>query len=141
MTLFTIGFTKKSAREFFTLLRRPGLKRVVDIRLSNTSQLAGFTKKGDIEFFLQEICGLDYVHLPELAPTPEIMEAGRKGGADWERRFLALLAARRVEDTVPRETLDGGCLLCSEAKPEDCHRRLVAEYLREKWGDVEIRHL
>ncbi len=142
MILFTIGFTKKNAREFFTLLRRPGLKRVVDVRLNNTSQLAGFTKKGDIEFFLKEICGLDYVYLPELAPTAEIMEAGRKGGgAAWEREFLALLASRRVEETVPRDLLDGGCLLCSEAKPEHCHRRLVAGYLREKWGDLDIHHL
>jgi len=143
MTLFTIGFTKKNAREFFTRLRQPGLKRVVDIRLNNTSQLAGFTKKGDIEFFLKEICRIDYVHLSGLAPTAEIMEAGRKkgtGGA-WERDFLALMASRRVEVTVPRELLDGGCLLCSEPKPEDCHRKLVAEYLREKWGGMEIRHL
>jgi uncharacterized protein (DUF488 family) len=144
MILFTIGFTKKNAREFFTRLRQPGLKRVVDVRLSNTSQLAGFTKKGDLEFFLKEICSLGYVHLPALAPTPEIMEAGRKGGAAgdaWERDFLTLLASRRVEETVPRELLDGGCLLCSEAKPDRCHRRLVAEYLRGKWGGVDIRHL
>jgi len=142
MILFTIGFTKKNAREFFTRLRQPGLRRVVDVRLSNTSQLAGFTKKGDIEFFLKEICGLDYVHLPALAPTAEIMEAGRKGGGNaWERDFLALLATRRVEETVPRELLDGSCLLCSEAKPDRCHRRLVAEYLRGKWGGVDIRHL
>ncbi|PKN33506.1 MAG: hypothetical protein CVU61_13210 [Deltaproteobacteria bacterium HGW-Deltaproteobacteria-19] len=87
MILFTIGFTKKNAREFFTLLHRPGLKRVVDVRLNNTSQLAGFTKKGDIEFFLKEIYGLDYIHLPELAPTAEIMEAGRKGG-DIDIRHL-----------------------------------------------------
>jgi len=142
MILFTIGFTKKDARKFFTLLRRPGLKRVVDVRLNNTSQLAGFTKKGDIEFFLKEICGLHYVHLPELAPTAEIMEAGRKGDrGSWERDFLSLLASRRIEDTLPRDLLDGGCLLCSEAKPEDCHRRLVAGYLREKWGEIDIHHL
>ena len=144
MKLFTIGFTKKSAEEFFTRLKQPGLVRLVDARLNNTSQLAGFTKKPDLQFFLREICQIDYVHLTELAPTPDILDAYKKNGGDWsvyEQAFLALLAARRIEDTVAKNLLAGGCLLCSEPTPEHCHRRLVAEYLRAKWGDVEIEHL
>ena len=143
MKIFTIGFTKKSAKQFFTRLKQPGLVRVVDARLNNTSQLAGFTKKGDLEFFLHEICKVGYVHLPELAPTQEILNTYKKSG-DWssyERQFLSLMVERRIEDKVDKSILDGGCLLCSEATPEHCHRRLVAEYLRRKWGDVEIVHL
>ncbi|MFS8872093.1 DUF488 domain-containing protein [Synechococcus sp. R50.1] len=143
MKIFTIGFTKKSAEQFFNRLKQPGLVRVVDTRLNNTSQLAGFTKKNDLEFFLHEICKLGYIHLPELAPTQEILDAYKASG-DWsnyERQFLSLMAERRIEDQVDKSILDGGCLLCSEATPEHCHRRLVAEYLRRKWGDVEIVHL
>lgn len=143
MKIFTIGFTKKSAEQFFNRLKQPGLVRVVDTRLNNTSQLAGFTKKRDLEFFLREICKLGYVHLPELAPTQEILDAYKASGewSNYERRFLSLMAERRIEDQVNKSILDGGCLLCSEATPEHCHRRLVAEYLRRKWGDVEIVHL
>ncbi|MFS8799641.1 DUF488 family protein [Synechococcus sp. R8-2] len=143
MKIFTIGFTKKSAEQFFNRLKQPGLARVVDTRLNNTSQLAGFTKKRDLEFFLHEICKLGYVHLPELAPTQEILDAYKASGewSNYERQFLSLMAERRIEDQVDKSILDGGCLLCSEATPEHCHRRLVAEYLRRKWGDVEIVHL
>lgn len=143
MKIFTIGFTKKSAEQFFNRLKQPGLVRVVDARLNNTSQLAGFTKKRDLEFFLHEICKLGYVHLPELAPTQEILDAYKASGewSNYERQFLSLMAERRIEDQVDKSILDGGCLLCSEATPEHCHRRLVAEYLRRKWGDVEIVHL
>ncbi|MGY2766368.1 DUF488 domain-containing protein [Thermostichus sp. OS-CIW-29] len=143
MKIFTIGFTKKSAEQFFNRLKQPGLVRVVDTRLNNTSQLAGFTKKRDLEFFLREICKLGYVHLPELAPTQEILDAYKASGewSNYERQFLSLMAERRIEDQVDKSILDGGCLLCSEATPEHCHRRLVAEYLHRKWGDVEIVHL
>ena len=144
MKIFTIGFTKKSAEQFFTRLRQPGLLRLVDARLNNVSQLAGFAKKNDLKFFLREICNIDYVHLPELAPTQDILDAYKKDSGDWstyEKQFLALMAARRVEATLDRKLIAGGCLLCSEATPEHCHRRLVAEYLREKWNDVEILHL
>ena len=144
MKIFTIGFTKKSAEEFFTRLKQPGLNRLIDARLNNVSQLAGFTKKEDLKFFIREICKTDYVHLPELAPTKDILNAYKKDGGDWavyERQFLALLTARRIEEKLDKRLFDGGCLLCSEATPERCHRRLVAEYLREKWGDVEILHL
>lgn len=144
MKIFTIGFTKKSAEQFFTRLKQPGLVRLADVRLNNVSQLAGFTKKNDLKFFLREICKIDYVHLPELAPTQDILDAYKKNGGDWatyEKQFLSLMAARRIEDKVDRSVIEGVCLLCSEATPEHCHRRLVAEYLREKWGNVEIIHL
>ena len=144
MKVFTIGFTKKSAEQFFNSLKQPGLVRLVDARLNNVSQLAGFTKKNDLKFFLREIRRIDYVHLLELAPTRDILDAYKKNGGDWalyEKQFLALLAARRIEDELDKRLIDGGCLLCSEATPEHCHRRLVAEYLRDKWGDVEIQHL
>ena len=144
MKLFTIGFTKKSAEKFFTRLKDAGVKRLVDVRLNNVSQLAGFTKKDDLRYFAKAICNIDYVHLPDLAPTAEILDPYKKAkNGDWdlyERQFLELMRVRRIENT-PREILDGGCLLCSEEKPHHCHRRLVAEYLKENWGDVEIEHI
>jgi uncharacterized protein YeaO (DUF488 family) len=112
--------------------------------LNNVSQLAGFAKRKDLEYFARELCEADYVHLPELAPTKQILDAYKKDGGSWkeyEQRFLDLMRKRRVEDTVPRELLDQGCLLCSEDKPHHCHRRLVAEYLSGHWGNVSVEHL
>ena len=144
MRVFTIGFTKKSARRFFELLRKSGAKRVVDVRLNNISQLAGFAKKDNLAYFLKEIGGMEYVHLTELAPTKELLDEYKKRNGDWrtyENRFLALMKQRRIEETVPREIIADGCLLCSEDKPHHCHRRLIAEYLKQLWGDVEVNHL
>ena len=144
MKIFTIGFTKKSAESFFTMLQRAGVKRLVDVRLNNVSQLAGFTKRDDLRYFTKAICNIDYVHLPDLAPTQDILDAYKKQKGDWrlyEREFLDLMTMRRIEDKVSREVLDGSCLLCSEDKSHHCHRRLVAQYLREKWGNVEIVHI
>ncbi len=144
MRVFTIGFTKKPARRFFELLIRSGAKRVVDVRLNNVSQLAGFAKKDDLAYFLEAICGMGYVHLPVLAPTQAILDDYKKRGGDWrvyESSFLALMAQRRVEAVVPKEVIADGCLLCSEDKPDHCHRRLVAEYLQRHWGDIDITHL
>ena len=144
MKLSTIGFTRKPASRFFDLLRQSDARRVVDVRLNNGSQLAGFAKKEDLAFFLGELCGIEYVHLPELAPTKDILDDYKKRKGDWktyEDRFLALMRQRRIEETVPREIIADGCLLCSEDKPHHCHRRLVAEYLNQHWGDVEIVHL
>lgn len=143
MTIFTIGFTKKSAQEFFTRLQRPGLVRVVDVRLNNSSQLAGFAKKSDLEYFLRSICKIDYVHLPALAPTQELLDSYKKKKGDWERYaadFLELMRERNAESAVEKTLLDGGCLLCSEDTPEHCHRRLVAEYFQHIYGG-EIIHL
>ena len=145
MKLFTIGFTRKSAETFFTRLKSAGVKRLIDIRLNNVSQLAGFTKKEDLRYFTKAICDMEYVHLPELAPTADILNAyKRTKDGDWQvyqRQFLELINARHIEDTTPRDLLDGGCLLCSEEKPDLCHRRLVAEYLKERWGDVDVEHI
>jgi len=142
--LFTIGFSKKSAREFFRILQNAGVKRVVDIRLNNVSQLAGFTKKDDLEFFLKAIAGIEYVHRLQLAPTKEILDGYKKKKMDWSEyveRFSKVMIDRRIENIVTPDELDHACLLCSEPKADKCHRRLVAEYLRDKWGNVEIRHL
>jgi uncharacterized protein (DUF488 family) len=144
MKLFTIGFTKKSARRFFELLRSSGARRIVDVRLNNVSQLAGFAKKDDLAYFVKEVCGMDYIHLPVLAPTQEILNQYKKRRGDWtvyERQFVDLMKERKVEEAVSRESVAEGCLLCSEDRPLHCHRRLVAEYLKEHWGDVEIVHL
>lgn len=144
MKIFTIGFTKKSAREFFGKLQRPGLKRLIDVRLNNVSQLAGFSKKDDLEFFCGAIVSIPYLHLAELAPKQEMLDEYKKKKGDWaeyESRFLALMSERRVEDTLNREVIDGSCLLCSEPTPERCHRRLAAEYLNGKWGNIEIEHI
>ena len=144
MKLFTIGFTRKSASRFFDLLRGSGVKRVLDVRINNGLQLAGFAKKDDLAFFLKEICGMGYVHLPDLAPTKELLKEYRAGTVDWEtyeKRFTELMRERRIEETTPKDVLSEGCLLCSEDQPHHCHRRLVAEYLNEHWGDIEIAHL
>lgn len=144
MKLLTIGFTKKPAERFFELLRNSGAKRVVDVRINNASQLAGFAKKDDLAFFLREVCTIDYVHLPCLAPTKELLSDYRKGLVDWEayeRQFMDLMSERKIEQVVDRETLHDSCLLCSEDQPHHCHRRLVAEYLNDHWGDVEVEHL
>lgn len=144
MKLFTIGFTKKTAEDFFTRLQRAGVRRVADIRLNNTSQLAGFAKSDDLQYFLKAIANIDYVHIPELCPTQEMLDAFKKSKGSWgdyERDFNRLIEKRRISETVPRALLDGACLLCSEDTPEHCHRRLVAEHLRERWRDVEIVHL
>ncbi len=144
MKVYTIGFTKTSAQRFFERLQRAGARSVLDVRLNNVSQLAGFAKRDDLRYFLKVICGMDYAHRPELAPTQELLDTYRKAGGDWvayERRFLELMADRHVEETVPREIVADACLLCSEDKPLRCHRRLVAAYLRSKWGQLEIVHL
>jgi len=144
MKLFTIGFTKSTAESFFTRLQKAGVKKVLDVRLNNVSQLAAFAKKNDLRYFLKAIGGIEYAHHPELAPTQEMLDAYKKDGGDWaeyEKRFLDLMASRRIEETVPRDAVHGACLLCSEDKPHHCHRRLVAEYLKAKWGELEIAHL
>lgn len=142
--VFTIGFTKKTAEQFFTRLKQPGLLRLIDVRLNNVSQLAGFAKRDDLRFFLQHICGIDYIHAPALAPTKDLLNEYKKNGGDWasyERKFLNLMTERRIEKNMLITVIDGGCLLCSEATPEHCHRRLVAEYLRDQWHGLEIKHL
>lgn len=144
MKLATIGFTKKPASRFFRLLRNSGVRRLVDVRLHNVSQLAGFAKRDDLAYFVRELCDMDYIHLPELAPTKDILDSYKRHGGDWatyEDRFRELMQERRIEETVAQEIISDGCLLCSEHEPHHCHRRLVAEYLNEHWGDIEVVHL
>jgi len=143
--VYTIGFTKKTAAEFFGALRQAGVKRLLDVRLKNTSQLAGFTRREDLPFFLRELCRAEYEHEPLLAPTAELLTDYRKRRADWEEykeRFLGLMAERRVEDRIERRLFDvRTALLCSEPTADRCHRRLVLEFLGSKWGNMQMVHL
>lgn len=146
MKLYTIGFTKKCAEKFFELLRRNGVQRLVDVRLNPGGQLSAFARKEDLPYFLDRLAdGCDYVHLPELAPTKEILKDYRKDG-DWARyvaRFERLMEERDMPDQLDRSTFESAdcCLLCSEATPEQCHRRLVAERIAARWPEVNIVHL
>lgn len=145
MEVYTIGFTKRSAREFFGALKQAGIRRLLDVRLSNTSQLAGYSKREDLAYFLEAVGGMQYLHEPLLAPTRELLDAYKKKRGTWddyERGFRALLTERHVEDVLSSRLFDvPTVLLCSERTAEQCHRRLVLEYLRDKWGDLEIVHL
>lgn len=142
--LYTIGFTRKDASEFFSSLKQARVTKVLDIRLNNVSQLAGFTKRDDLVFFLREICNCDYRHVLDFAPTREILDAYKRKQIDateWEKRFSRLIRARNIEQLISPEELNNACLLCSEPTPEHCHRRLVAEYLQQKFGNIEIINL
>lgn len=147
LQIFTIGFTQKGAEKFWTLIRDSGARRIVDVRLNNVSQLAGFAKRDDLKFFAKAIwdMDIDYIHIPDLAPTKEILDAYKKHGGDWgvyEDKFYNLMEKRAIEKSVKPAIIDGGCLLCSEHKPHHCHRRLVADYLNQKWGgNITIKHL
>jgi uncharacterized protein (DUF488 family) len=140
-----MGFTRKSAAEFFDALKRAGIQRLLDVRLHNTSQLAGFTKRDDLAFFLREICGADYGHEPLLAPSPDLFDAYKKRKGSWqayERGFLALMAERQIERKLDRSLFAlPTLLLCTEPTAQRCHRRLVLEYLQTRWGDLAIVHL
>lgn len=145
MEVYSIGFTKKTAEQFFGLLKRAGIRQVLDVRLNNVSQLAGFTKRDDLQFFAREICAAEYRHEPLLAPTQDILDHYKKEKGSWaeyERKFVALMRQRRIEETLDRSLFSRPTvLLCSEPTPEQCHRRLVLEYLAEKWDEFRIHHL
>lgn len=145
MEVYTIGFTKRTAADFFGALKRAGVKRLLDIRLNNSSQLAGFTKKEDLPFFLNEICGAEYIHEPLLAPTQDLLDDYKKKKGSWqdyERRFLQLMEQRRIEEKIDRRLFEvPTALLCSEPTAQHCHRRLVVEYLSKKWSDIRAIHL
>jgi len=144
INLYTIGFTKKSAKIFFSKLRNAGVTKLIDIRLNNVSQLAGFAKRDDLIFFLKELCDCGYKHMPDFAPTKEILDAYKKKQIDWDeyvRRFSKLIKERKIEDKITAEELNNACFLCSEPTPENCHRRLVSEYLKNQFGNIEIKHL
>lgn len=141
----TIGFTQTNASDFFTALKISQVNKLIDVRLNNISQLAGFAKKNDLKYFLKAICDVEYVHLPELAPTKEILDPYKKGNGSWkvyEDQFINLMEKRAVEKSFDVNFFDQSCLLCSEKEPHYCHRRLVVEYLNQKWGgNLEVKHL
>lgn len=144
MKIFTIGFTKKPARTFFGLLRESGAERLIDVRLNNVSQLAGFAKRDDLAYFLADLCKMGYHHELLLAPTQDLLDEYKKRGGSWDRyeqQFLALLAEREIETAVSPTLISNSVLLCSEAQAHHCHRRLVAEYLASRWDDVAVEHL
>jgi uncharacterized protein (DUF488 family) len=141
----TIGFTKTTASNFFERLRKSNVKKVYDVRLHNTSQLAGFAKADDLSYFLRELCNAEYVHQPLLAPTDDILKAFKRNKGDWsiyQTKFLDLMSERKIERQLSPSDLNGACLLCSEATPHYCHRRLVCEYLNECWDKcLNVKHL
>ena len=144
--IFTIGFTKMTAEEFFTCLERNGVKKIIDVRLFNKSQLLGFSKYPDIEYFLRNLSGIDYFHDLQFAPSERILDAYKKKYIDWEgyeEAFAAQMATQNIDDYILKNYADAEnyCLLCTEVSPENCHRRLVAEKIRDVLGDVEIIHL
>jgi uncharacterized protein (DUF488 family) len=145
MDVYTIGFTQKTAAQFFESLRQTGIRQVVDVRLNNVSQLAGFSKRDDLKYFLRAVCDAAYVHDLRLAPTQELFDGYKKGMWPWEdyaQRFLAVLRERRIEEQLDRHLFDvPTVLLCSEATAEHCHRRLVIEYLQSHWGGITVTHL
>ena len=142
--VFTIGYAGKNARDFFTILKQANISKVIDVRLYNTSQLAGFTKKQDIEYFLETIAGASYIHLPIMAPTKQLLNDYKKGLISWqqyETQFKTIIARRQIEKHITPQDMDMACFLCSEAKADNCHRRLVAEYLAGLWSNISIIHL
>lgn len=145
MKILSIGFTQKNAEKFFGLLKNAGVVRLIDVRLNNVSQLSGFAKKDDLKFFLKEICDIDYMHIPDLAPTKEILDPYKKGNITWDAyadKFLNLMAKRNIEKHINISLFDNGCLLCSEHKPHNCHRKLVIDYLTKHTNEnILIEHL
>lgn len=144
MKLYTIGFTNKSASRFFELLQANHVKRILDTRINNSSQLSGFAKSNDLEFFAKAIGHIGYSHKLEWAPTKALLDQYRKKVVLWDeyaQRYLGLLRERQIEDSLDVNELNHGCLLCSEHLPEKCHRRLLAEYIKSLHPEIEVTHL
>lgn len=144
INLYTIGFAGKSAENFFDLLQDASVKKIIDTRINNVSQLAGFAKGADMKYFARKIGGMDYVHQLDFAPTKELLSGYREKRISWEQyevEYLNLLDMRKIVSKIDIEQLHGNCLLCSEHGPQKCHRRLLAEYLQQVKGGIEILHL
>ncbi len=145
MKINTIGFTKKNAQTFFNFIKHENVSTLIDVRLNNVSQLAAYAKRDDLKFFLRELCDSDYVHIPDLAPTKELLNSYKKGHISWEHyqdSFLNLMAQRNVERILQPSLLNDSCLLCSEHEPHFCHRRLVTEYLNAHSDfNFTVKHL
>lgn len=142
--LYTIGFTGKPAEKFFSLLTDAGVNKIIDTRINNVSQLAGFAKGTDLKFFAKKIGDISYEHNIDLAPTKELLSRYRDKQMNWleyETEYLNLLDMRKIAQKIEIEKLHENCLLCSEHTPEKCHRRLLAEYLQHVRNDIEIIHL
>ncbi|MEM0992772.1 MAG: DUF488 domain-containing protein [Bacteroidota bacterium] len=142
--LYTIGFTKKSAEQFFHLLTKHTVKQIVDTRVNVKSQLAGFAKGRDLSFLAKAVADIDYEHELDFAPTKELLARYRKKEMTWEEyevEYLNLLDMRKVKSKTNIEQLHQNCLLCSEHEADKCHRRLLAEYFQAARNDVEIIHL
>jgi len=142
--IFTIGFTGKSAEKFFSLLEENNIKKLIDVRLNNVSQLAAFTKKDDLKYFLKRILSCDYIHRPDLAPTDIILKRYKTKVINWQiytNEYLKLLASRNIISYLKEEEIMNGVFLCSECQPKYCHRQLLVEYLHKQWNNFEIIHL
>lgn len=142
ITLYTIGFTKKNAQKFFELLKNAGVRKLVDIRINNASQLAGFAKGTDLKFFMKAICNAEYEHVTDLAPTKELLKNYQDKVIDWNGYtvvFKKILQDRHIAERFNVENFDNCCFLCTEDTPEQCHRRLVAEFFKAKNPDKDIR--
>lgn len=145
ITLYTIGFTKKSAEQFFSLLRANNVKQLIDVRINNSSQLSGFAKGKDLEFFAKEICHIPYKHVTDFAPTKELLDKWHKQEVSWEKYediYTSLLKKRDILKKYGVKQYNGACFLCSEETTENCHRRLLAEYMQKHSAEeVKIIHL
>ena len=145
MKIYSIGFTRKGAQKFFSFIKENHIARVIDVRLNNTSQLAGFAKRNDLAYFLGELCDAQYVHIEQLAPTRELLSSYQKKLISWDvykDNFVQLLTDRQVEKSLDKSQLENSCLLCSEHHHHHCHRTLVIEYLQQHWTEeIEVIHL
>lgn len=144
MRLYTVGFTQKTARKFFEILIRNNIKRVIDIRLNNKSQLAGFAKGEDLQYFLRELGDIEYLYIPKYAPTKDILDTYRKKEITWEeyeKKYLDSLEKRNILEGINYSIFENACLLCSESDFQNCHRRLLAEYLADHNREIDVIHL
>ena len=146
MVLYTIGFTQKSAQQFFELIKSNSIDMLVDIRLNNKSQLAGFTKGDDLRYFLGEICNCKYQHCIEYAPTKDILNSYKKKAISWDeyvRQYIPLMQKRNAVQMFAERFAKyrAVCLLCSEPTPECCHRRLLSEMIVADHPEITVKHI
>jgi len=143
MNIFTIGFSQKSAEEFFRLLTQNKVKKLIDIRLNNKSQLAGFANVKHLPYFLK-LHNIEYEYKPELAPSKDLLDGYKKKTIDWNEYidiYKKILIDRDIIKNISIKDFDNAVLLCSEPTADQCHRRLMAEYLKDNFKNINIRHL
>lgn len=142
--LYTIGFTKKTARQFFELLKKHNITKIIDIRINRSSQLAGFAKGGDLEYFTNEICKAEYEYIVDFAPTKELLADYQNKNIDWigyQKIYRSLIERRKIAEKYDMKAFDNACFLCSEPTADQCHRRLLVEYFKEKTPEIQIVHI